>query len=138
MKIHNRKYLKDKRQALRNDLTSAEATLWTCLQKKKLAGRKFRRQHSVGNYILDFYCPKERLAVELDGQDHFTTSGWERDKKRDQFLEELNIKVLRFENDEVFHSLDNVLESIRSEFTTPSLHLPKSCTADRPPKLGGE
>jgi hypothetical protein len=63
--INNRKELEPYRKALRNNSTSAEIFLWDFLKNKKLAGRKFRRQHSVGNYILDFYCPDEKLAIEL-------------------------------------------------------------------------
>ena len=117
--INNRKYLKQRRQELRNNMTTAEATLWKYLKERQLEGRKFRRQHSVGNYILDFYCPKEKLAVELDGMHHFTTAGYESDKERDKYLESLGIRVLRFENDEVMKAIENVLEIIRSSFTTP-------------------
>ena len=66
-RIHNKIELKPYRKALRKDLTPAEAFLWKYLQNRKLEGRKFRRQHSVGNYIADFYCSSERLVIELDG-----------------------------------------------------------------------
>jgi very-short-patch-repair endonuclease len=85
-----------------------------------LEGRKFRRQHSVGNYILDFYCPQEKLGIELDGKDHFTDNGFEADEKRTAFLNNLNIKIIRVENKEVFDQLDGVLEEIRQSFTTPA------------------
>ncbi|MEL6536768.1 MAG: DUF559 domain-containing protein, partial [Bacteroidota bacterium] len=68
--LHNRKYLKERRQALRNNLTSAEATLWIFLKGRQLEGKKFRRQPSIGNYIVDFYCPEEQLVIELDGGLH--------------------------------------------------------------------
>ena len=116
MQIYNRKYLKQFRKDLRNNLTPAEATLWKALQRSKLEGRKFRRQHSVGNYILDFYCPKEKLAIELDGQGHFTASGSERDFIRDEYIKTLDIKVLRFENIEIFDNLVGVLEKIKQNF----------------------
>ena len=74
-KIHNKIELKGKRKFLRNNSASAEAMLWLLLKGKQLEGRKFRRQHSVGNYVLDFYCPSEKLAVELDGEPHFTDEG---------------------------------------------------------------
>ena len=86
MQINNKPSLKPYRKQLRNNLTSAEATLWKHLQRKQLEGRKFRRQHSVGNYILDFYCPAEKLCVELDGAAHFTESGVESDQKRTIYL----------------------------------------------------
>jgi len=116
MQIHNKKHLKQFRKDLRNNLTPVEATLWKVLQKSQLDGRKFRRQHSVANYILDFYCPKEKLTIELDGQEHFTVIGSERDFKRDEYLKTLNIKVLRFENKEVFDNLEGVLEVIKQSF----------------------
>lgn len=69
-KLHNRKHLKDFRKELRNNSTKAESRLWKVLRKRQLEGRKFRRQHSIGNYIVDFYCPEEKLIVELDGAIH--------------------------------------------------------------------
>lgn len=111
--IHNRKVLKQKRKKLRNNLTPGEASLWKFLQKSQLEGRKFRRQHSVGNYILDFYCPGEKNNIELDGEYHIP----EKDKKRDQYLNNLGITVLRFENRATFESLETVLEIIKSHFS---------------------
>ncbi len=90
--------------------------MWKTLQKKQLEGRKFRRQHSIGNYIVDFYCPKEKLVIELDGAGHFTPEGSDQDEKRDTYMNGLGIKVLRFENRDVFNNLDAVLEVIRSKF----------------------
>ena len=84
--LHNRKYLKDNRKALRNNLTSAEATLWNHLKQKQLQGRKFRRQHSILNYIVDFYCPKEKLIIELDGANHLNFAQSLKDKERDNEL----------------------------------------------------
>ena len=115
-KIHNLKLLKEKRKQLRNNLTSAEATLWKMLQNSQIDGRKFRRQHSVGFYILDFYCPSEKLAVELDGEHHFTSAGFEKDEKRTEYLNSLNIRVIRFENKEVFEQTESVLQTIRDNF----------------------
>jgi very-short-patch-repair endonuclease len=89
--LHNGTHLKENRKDLRNNLTTAEATLWTFLQRRQLEGRKFRRQHSIGNYIVDFYCPQERLAVELDGEYHFIQNGFAEDELRDVYPEELNI-----------------------------------------------
>jgi very-short-patch-repair endonuclease len=75
-KIHNVKQLKERRKQLRNSLTSAEAKLWGLLKDSQLENRKFRRQHSVGPYILDFYCPSEKLCIELDGEIHYTEAGF--------------------------------------------------------------
>lgn len=97
-------------------MTEAELVLWEVLKGKKLCGRKFRRQHSIGYYIADFYCPAERLIIELDGQHHYTPEGLEKDRERDDHLEELGIKVLRFENKEVLNNLTVVLKCIKSNF----------------------
>ena len=120
MTIHNRKYLKQRRKNLRNNLTSAEATLWRFLKKSQLQARKFRRQHSISNYIVDFYCPREKLVIELDGKDHFSSSGYQSDIIRDKVLAKLNIQVIRFENDEIFHDINSVLAKIEEKFTTPN------------------
>jgi very-short-patch-repair endonuclease len=113
--INNRKELESKRKRLRNNSTPAEIFLWTLLKNKEL-GRKFRRQHSVGNYILDFYCPSEKLAIELDGAGHFEPRRMEYDKVRTAYLNSLGIKVVRFENEQVFQSPGGVLAEIRKQF----------------------
>lgn len=139
-KINNLPELKPFRKNLRNNLTPAEAKFWKTIQNKNLGGKKFRRQHSVGNYILDFYCPAERLAVELDGEVHFNDAARERDGRRKLYLENCGIRVLRFENKLVFEDLEWVLAVIKNNFgwsekealtTTPSLR-------DTPPLKGGE
>ena len=114
--INNLPHLKTFRTELRNNLTPAEAAFWKAVQNKKLGGKKFRRQHSIGNYILDFYCPAEKLAVELDGQAHFGDKGREYDYERRLFLEHFGIRVLRFENKLVFEDLEWVLGVIESNF----------------------
>ena len=117
-RIHNRKSMKDLRRHLRRSLTPAEATLWKALQGSKLAGKKFRRQHSIGNYVVDFYCPECKLAVELDGEKHFNSMASEYDLRRTEFLGGHNIRVLRFENRAVFEHSDGVLEAIRNYLST--------------------
>jgi very-short-patch-repair endonuclease len=110
--IHNRKSLRLVRKGLRNSLT-AEAVLWKNLQRSQLLGKKFRRQHSVGHYVIDFYCPDCRLAIELDGAVHFNSAVSEYDARRTTYLNSLNIRVLRFENKMVFENLDGILEVIK-------------------------
>jgi very-short-patch-repair endonuclease len=114
--MNNLPHLKKFRKHLRKNLTPAEAKFWKVLQHSNLEDRKFRRQHSVGNYILDFYCPSEKLAVELDGQVHFNETSREHDYERKLFLEKQGIRVLRFENKRVFEDLEWVLDVIRSNF----------------------
>ena len=90
--------------------------LWNILKDKKLCCRKFRRQHSIGYYIADFYCTKEKLVIELDGKNHYTPEGITNDLERDKNLAMMNIKVLRFENKEVKNNLTEVLKSIKANF----------------------
>ncbi|AVR47354.1 cytosine methyltransferase [Christiangramia fulva] len=115
-RIHSRKYLEPYRKKLRKSLTPAEAFLWKQLQNKKLEGRKVRRQHSVENFILDFFCYEEMLGIELDGQVHFNEIATESDKIRTEKLNQLGIKVIRFENRMVFENLPEVLERIKASF----------------------
>ncbi len=115
--LTNSPELKKYRQDLRNNLTKAEVTLWKYLKSKQLEGRKFRRQFSVRNYILDFYCVEENLAIELDGQEHYSEAGYESDLKRSNFLREQGIRVLRFENEDVFKNTEEVLGEIKKHFT---------------------
>ncbi|MEJ8756883.1 endonuclease domain-containing protein [Pontibacter sp. H259] len=113
MELHNRKYLKEYRRALRGSLTPAEAELWKHLKNVQLDGYKFRRQHSVENFILDFYCPAAKLVIELDGQVHHHFATEQADMERDHALQSLEIKVLRFENKDVFENLEAILLAIR-------------------------
>ena len=114
--INNLPFLKTFRTELRSGLTPAEARMWSILKGSRLDGRKFRRQHSVGRYILDFYCPAERLAIELDGARHYSGAGAEYDRERRLFLEQFGINVIRFENRMVFEEDEWVVGVIRSQF----------------------
>ena len=93
---------------------SAEATLWKLIKGQQIDGLKFRRQHSVGPYILDFYCPQFRLGIELDGEVHSTTEAMDYADNRARFLvNEKNIWVIRFENRVVFENPTRIVEEIR-------------------------
>ncbi|AKA35278.1 endonuclease domain-containing protein [Flagellimonas lutaonensis] len=127
--MHNRKFLKERRQDLRNNGTSAEAFLWRYLSKSQLKGRKFRRQHSIENHIVDFYCPGEKLIIELDGQVHDNVIALQKDSERDDYLKSLGFTVLRLENKLVFDDLEGVLQTISEHF--------KNATGS-PPFQGGE
>lgn len=115
-RLHNIPALKVRRRNLRTSLTPAEAVLWTHLQSRQLGGRKFRRQHSIGRYIVDFYCPELKLAIELDGAAHDSARADAGDQMRDEFLRFHGIRVLRYENREVMANLEGVLLYIRSHF----------------------
>jgi very-short-patch-repair endonuclease len=114
--LYNRPDSIKTRKQLRKTLTPAEALLWKNLQRNQLENRKFRRQYSIGKYIVDFYCADERVAIELDGEVHNNIGTQQYDDERTEYLQSLNIKVLRFENAEVFTRLENLLEAIRQEF----------------------
>ena len=115
--LHNKKTLTPRRRHLRKQGTPAEAALWKLLQRRQLAGRKFRRQHSVERYILDFYCPAEMLAIELDGDVHNDPFRAVYDAERERFLTAQGIRVVRFENEAVFKTPDLVCAAIETYFT---------------------
>ena len=108
--------MKSRRKSLRSNLTPAEAFLWNHLKNSKLEGRKFRRQHSFGSYILDFYCSSEKLGIELDGMPHFIVDNIEYYERRTKFLNSMGIKVLNFENAEIFERTTEVLQEIKRFF----------------------
>lgn len=111
-KIYNRKSIKKQRKYLRSNMTKAEVILWSKLKGRKLQDYKFRRQHSIGNYIVDFYCPKLKIALEIDGESHYTEKGKARDKKRSTYLNNLGISVKRFTNSQIKQNLNGVLKEI--------------------------
>ncbi|MBU1097015.1 MAG: endonuclease domain-containing protein [Bacteroidetes bacterium] len=112
MKIFNKLILKQRRKDLRNRPTQAERHLWRYIKHRQLAGFKFRRQHSIGNYIVDFYCPEIKLIIELDGQPHFEKEGIEYDKIRTTYLESIGLQVKRFENREILLDTDRILKEL--------------------------
>ncbi len=114
-KLHNHPDLISRRRRLRAAATRAEQLLWGQLRGSR-TGRKFRRQHSVGRYVLDFYCPAERLAVELDGTAHDSATADAHDAVRDAFLARCRIRTLRFTNDDVETNLEGVVGAIMNVF----------------------
>jgi very-short-patch-repair endonuclease len=112
MLIHSKLILKQRRAELRAKMTPQEIILWARLKNSNL-GYKFQRQHSIGNFIADFYCPKRKLIVELDGDQHNDEGRRAYDKERTNYLESVGIKVIRFWNNEINKTLPEVLEKIR-------------------------
>jgi len=98
-----------KRRALRHNMPEPELLLWSKLRGKGLQGHKFKRQYSVNNFVLDFYCPQQKLAIEIDGATHFTEEAEEYDRERQQIIESFGIKFLRFTNAEVMENIDGVV-----------------------------
>lgn len=117
--LYNILKLKDRRVELRDKQTPQEIMLWSKLRREQL-GFKFRRQHSIGGYIADFYCPSKKLVIEIDGSQHFKKDSREYDEVRSQYLKGLNIKVLRFTNTEINTNIDSVTNFIFKELNSPS------------------
>ena len=97
---------------LRDQQTDCEHLLWQRLRSRQIANLKFRRQFPCPPYVLDFYCAELKLAIELDGGQHFETSGLIHDQRRTLYLYQQGIEVVRFSNLEVLQQMDNVLEQI--------------------------
>ena len=102
--------LKEYARKLRKDSTFMEILLWNYLKGKQMRGYDFDRQRPIDNFIVDFYCKDLKLAIEVDGESHHGKS--KKDEKRDQRLKELGVTVLRFDDLDVRHKLDKVLETI--------------------------
>lgn len=100
---------------LRREMSPPETWLWQRLRDKRLLGLKFRRQHPIGPWIVDFYCVALRLAVEVDGAFHSEGDGPERDRQRDAWLAGQGIRVIRFRAADVMQRMNQVLASIAAE-----------------------
>jgi len=124
MTLHYNKHeYKNNRKRLRNYSTNAEIILWNRLKNKSLQGFKFRRQYSVDQFILDFYCTPLKLAIELDGQVHLEKEMKQHDENRDAYINCFGITILRINNEEVFTNINSVLNKIINkitELTTPA------------------
>ncbi len=112
-RIFNQKQQTSLRKKLRNEMTKSETVLWKYLQKSQL-GYKFRRQCGIGSNIVDFYCPALRFAIEIDGITHEGEVTIRNDDVRQRHLESLGLVVKRYSSSDVFNSLNDVLEDIRS------------------------
>jgi very-short-patch-repair endonuclease len=112
MQAHNKASLKDIRRGLRQAMTPAELVLWKKLRNGRFLSLKFTRQHSIGNYIVDFYCAHPRIVIEVDGEVHQEKEQKEKDLHRDENLKDMNYIVLRFSNDEVINRTKEVLGRI--------------------------
>ncbi|MFP3975480.1 MAG: endonuclease domain-containing protein [Dehalococcoidia bacterium] len=113
--LYNDLTTKSNRRSFRKNATDAEQRLWSILRNRQMSGLKFFRQYSVGPYILDFYCPERRLAIEVDGGQHADLYGQQHDAHRDSYLRELNIRVLRFWNNDVLQNTEGVWKMINEE-----------------------
>ena len=106
-------------RTLKKVMTTAEKILWNRLRNRKLKGFKFRRQHPIDVFIADFYCHEAKLVVEVDGRMHSLAVVKEYDAGRTHEIEKLGITVIRFTNEEVIKDINEVLEKIKFNFTSP-------------------
>jgi very-short-patch-repair endonuclease len=110
--LRNDPALKQRRRELRRNQTDAEKALWAHLRNKQFYGMKFFRQYSIGPYILDFYCPTIKLAVELDGGQHNQSENKKFDETRSEYLNSKGIKIVRFWDNEVLLDMESVLSGL--------------------------
>jgi very-short-patch-repair endonuclease len=123
--------LRQRARQLRKSMTDAELALWARLRRRQVHGHKFRRQHPLGGYIVDFVCLDEKLVVEVDGGQHDEQR--EEDARRTRCIEQKGFRVMRFWNHQVLGELDAVTEAIAEALSPP----PATPTARRPPPAGG-
>jgi len=113
------KKLKPLARELRKNMTDAEMLLWSKVRRKQLLGYQFYRQRTIGRYIVDFYCPKTKLVIEIDGGQHYFEEEAEADKLRDSYITNLGLRVLRFTNLDVLGNIEGVLEHIYDNLKSP-------------------
>lgn len=104
--------LKTNARTLRKNMTDSELKLWSRIRRKQMFGLQFYRQRPIGSYIVDFYCPKAELVLEVDSVQHMNRLAMRNDKYRDSYLKQQGIKVLRFDNVQVLKQLDAVVEKV--------------------------
>ncbi|OGS21098.1 MAG: hypothetical protein A2252_05545 [Elusimicrobia bacterium RIFOXYA2_FULL_39_19] len=124
MDVFNRQDTKESRKSLRKNQTDAEKILWSKLRNKQLNGYKFFRQYGIDKYIVDFYCPKLKLAVEVDGGQHYNKEAIDYDKRRSIFLESKSIKTVRFTNIDILKNIQGVFVKIIEEIALIKGELP--------------
>ena len=105
-------HLKTLSRDLRGNLTDSERILWSRLRRKQILGVSFYRQKPIGEYIVDFYAPKAKLVVEVDGSQHLEDEQMQRDKLRDEYLHGQGLEVLRFYSNDVLRNIEGVMEVI--------------------------
>ena len=104
--------LKTNARTLRKNMTDSELKLWSRIRRKQIFGLQFYRQRPIGNYIVDFYCPRAQLVLEVDGLQHMQELAVRKDNYRDSYLKQQGIKVLRFDDLQVLRQLDAVVEKV--------------------------
>ncbi len=103
----------ERKRQFRSEMTPAERMLWLKLRGKQFQNLKFRRQHGVGPYIVDFYCPEKSVVIEVDGDVHADEKKQEQDKQREEYLKKLGVKIIRYFNNGIFKNIEGVLEDLK-------------------------
>jgi very-short-patch-repair endonuclease len=117
------KNLKQLSRQLRNNMTDAERQLWAKIRMKQLKGYQFYRQKPIGDYIVDLFCPRAKIVIEIDGSHHLVGETIEYDRIRDDCLTSLGLRVLRFTNAEVMRNIEGVVEKIGDEIPLEKIPL---------------
>ena len=110
--IYNKKEAENNRRKLRKNQTKEELVFWAHVKNRRLGGYKFRRQYSIGKYIVDFYCPECRLIIEIDGGQHCEEKNIKKDDLRTKYFESLGMKVRRYTNIDIKNNLNSVLDDL--------------------------
>jgi very-short-patch-repair endonuclease len=118
--VRNDPTLKQRRQELRSNQTDAEKLLWMKIRNRQFYNMKFFRQYSIGPYILDFYCPALKVAIEVDGGQHNQPDNKQYDIFRSEYLKAHGIEVMRFWNHEVLENVDDVLTQLMEKVIPPT------------------
>jgi very-short-patch-repair endonuclease len=126
--------LKSKARQLRKNMTDSENALWSRLRNKQLLGVQFYRQKPIGGHIVDLYAPKARLVIEIDGSQHLQGDHVQKDRRRDEYLASIGLKVLRFDSREVSKESDAVIEVI---YRTMAVQLNAEIPPNPPFSKGG-
>ncbi len=116
MTLHfNKTVMKDRRRELRANSTESEKLMWIFLRGRNTKGQKFRRQYSVDSYVLDFYCPSLKLAIEIDGEIHDKEDQKKYDAERQKHIEAYGIRFMRIRNEEIMNDMDKVMKAVEDK-----------------------
>jgi len=120
------------RSKLRSQMTSPEQVMWTHLRSKQFNSLKFRRQHGIGDFIVDFYCPEKHVVIEIDGDTHAEEKQIQLDKIRESYLKSLGVRIIRYCNYDIMTNIEGVLEDLWKKL------LYEVSTSPPPPYKGGD
>ena len=129
----NKKKEQEKRRYFRKNMPKSEVLLWTRLKKRQMHGERFLRQYGVDQYILDFYCPRLKLAIEVDGDSHYMPGAEDQDKARQEYIESFGIGFLRFTNEDVYTNIDGVCQIVYDKIEEIKIVEEKSSQRRIPP-----